>query len=65
MERCRTIPEVYGFEVVLKQAIPLLPESLKDQRERFGGISLASGALESWWIRLELNPVAPAILRIE
>jgi hypothetical protein len=30
MERCRTIPEVYGFEVVLKQAIPLLPESLKD-----------------------------------
>jgi hypothetical protein len=29
------------------------------------GISLASGALESWWIRLELNPVAPAILRIE
>ncbi len=29
------------------------------------GISLASGALESWGIRLELNPVAPAILRIE
>ncbi len=28
------------------------------------GISLASGALRSWWIRLELSPVAPAILRI-
>src|SRR6266478_6404025 len=40
MERCRTIPEVYGFEVVLKQAIPLLPESLKDQRERFGRMAL-------------------------
>jgi len=25
--------------------------------------SLASGALRSWWIRLELSPVAPAILR--
>jgi hypothetical protein len=29
------------------------------------GISLPSGALRSWWIRLELNPVAPAILRID
>ena len=28
-------------------------------------ISLASGALRSWWIRLELSPVAPAILRID
>src|SRR5208282_4297543 len=29
------------------------------------GISLASDALRSWWIRLELSPVAPAILRID
>jgi hypothetical protein len=29
------------------------------------GISLASGALRSWWIRLELSPIAPAILRID
>jgi hypothetical protein len=29
------------------------------------GISLGSGALRSWWIRLELSPVAPAILRID
>jgi hypothetical protein len=29
------------------------------------GICLASGALRSWWIRLELSPVAPAILRID
>jgi hypothetical protein len=27
------------------------------------GIPLASGALRSWWIRLKLSPVAPAILR--
>src|SRR5262249_14667270 len=29
------------------------------------GISLPSGALRSWWTRLELSPVAPAILRID
>jgi hypothetical protein len=29
------------------------------------GISLASGALSSWWMRLELSPVAPALLRID
>jgi hypothetical protein len=29
------------------------------------GISLTSGALRSWWIRLELSPVAPATLRID
>jgi hypothetical protein len=29
------------------------------------GISLPSGALSSWWIRLELSPVAPAILRMD
>jgi hypothetical protein len=134
MERCRTVSEVYGFEVVLKQAICLCPKiewesrppglpgahqkipqhhlscrvckrvhnrapvsaasqhlNFSRQAERISvsgsgrsafffrpeppldyrswlnqtGISLASGALESWWIRLELNPVAPAILRIE
>ena len=29
------------------------------------GISWASGALSSWWIRLEPSPVALAILRID
>jgi hypothetical protein len=47
MERCRTIPEVYGFEVVLKQAIPLLPESLKDQRRKGRNLSdLAAANLQ-------------------
>jgi hypothetical protein len=29
------------------------------------GISFASAALRSWWMRFELSPVAPAILRID
>ena len=48
MERCRTIPEVYGFEVILKQAIiSPLPESLKIRYSRMNARSVHASMLDA------------------
>jgi len=60
MERCRTTPEVYGFEVVLKQAIiSPLPESLKIRYSRMNARSVDSPACSMLPVRLTKDASEP------
>jgi hypothetical protein len=63
MEKCRTTPEVYGFEVVLKQAIFLSwPEFLAKLRLLFFWVIVSTLLITD----TELNAfAAPANLHVE